>query len=298
MAKRLGLLPRIPGRPSLKLSSFLRAAPDHPLAVDYGARIPQWGMRLNDRKGTCMAATMANSRLLTTTWLTDTPVNWTDPQVLDFYATQNPNGADDGMVMQIALEDASKGKGLPVNDSVQPVAFAEVDLGNEQEIDAAISIFGGLMLGITVTSAQYDQFDLGQAWAPVPRSRVEGGHAVEAVGYGDGVRFITWAAETELTDAFREQLADEAWVVVWPELLGTRQFQQGIDLGALRSAFKDLTGRDLPIPTPAPPPDPEEDPDLPFRPTVAARLVRNAARHQMTPMQYADWRLAGDFDLR
>lgn len=305
MSGKLGRKPRIPGRPALRLSTILKAVPDHPLAVDYGQKLTGWGMRLNNNYGTCMAATVANSRYLTTSWLTDNPVNWTDDQVAEFYKTQNPDfpNEDNGMVMQVALEEAHK-NGVP--DGSKAVAFAELDPRNREEIDAAIAIFGGIMWGVVVTAANMDQFDRSQDWDYVRRSTPEGGHAIEGVGYDDGEKFITWATETEFTQAFEQNQVEEAWIVIWPENLGTRQFQQGIDLQALAAAYKALTDKDLPLPdpptpAPAPTPDPGAAPFPGCPPRLAQRLVRNAARHRpnpMTPLQYAIWLLEGDLDMR
>lgn len=290
MSGQLGRKPPIPGRPKLRLAQILKAVPDHPLAVDYGQRIAGWGMRLNGTYGTCMAATVANSRLLTTSWLTDSPVNWSDDQVAEFYRTQNPGfpNQDDGMVMQVALEEAHK-NGIPETgpdgQPVKAVAFAQVDVANEEEVDAAIAIFGGVMWGVIVQSAQMSQFDAGRDWDYVDGSPVDGGHAVEGVGYDDGEKFITWASETEFTDRFRTELAEECWVVIWPEHLGTRQFREGIDLAALAAAYKSLTGKELPLPGPTPTPDPGAATfQLPA--DLEAHVERVAARRGLTAQ---DW---------
>lgn len=310
----------IPGRKRLKLSQFLKAAPSHPLAVDYGQKIPAdaWGMRLNGTYGTCMAAAVANSRLVTTTWLTDKPVNWTDDQVAEFYKTQNPDfpNQDEGMVMQLALEEAHK-NGLPELDAdgnpVKALAFAQVDLTNEDEVDAAVAIFGGVLWGVYVTAANEDEFDLNQPWDYV-RSQNLGGHAVEGVGYEDGQDFVTWATETSFTDAFRMHQAEECWIVIWPEHLGTKQFQEGVDLQALAEAYTELTGDPFPIdappapeptptPTPAPEPDPTPvDPDQQLAellgPDIMEHVEKNAARDGLSWVDYVKWKLEGDFKLR
>jgi hypothetical protein len=55
-------------------------------------------------------------------------------------------------------------------------------------------------------------------------------------------------------------------VAIWPEQLGTVQFMEGIDMNKLAAAFKNLTGRDLPV-TPTPQPTPIPTPTPPPTPT-------------------------------
>jgi hypothetical protein len=181
------------------------------------------------------------------------------------YKTQNPNfpNQDDGMDIQTLLEYLIKNGGP---DGAQPVAFAKVDFTNLDEIKAALSIFGGILLGINVQKENKDDFDAGKPWDFHPGGTLDGGHCVLAGGYmsqsRNDVRFITWAQETGFTDNFWNHLAEEAWVVIWPENLGTKQFVDGIDQQALASDYKALTGNDLPIsgPTPTPSPTPQPTP--------------------------------------
>ncbi len=50
-------------------------------------------------------------------------------------------------------------------------------------------------------------------------------------------------------------LVEEAWVVIWPEHLGSAEFLQGVDLAQLATDYQALTGNPLVLPTPggAPP---------------------------------------------
>ena len=86
----------------------------------------------------------------------------------------------------------------------------------------------------------------------------------------DDVQFITWAKETGMTDTFWDTLVastrtGEAWVCIWKENLGTKQFQDGVDMLALANAYRRLTGRPFPasIPSPSPIPNPIPIPSTP-----------------------------------
>lgn len=265
--------------PALRFASFMKAAgtvPAHPASEDYLAKLKNWQVLGNDVAGDCNAVTWANMRRLVTAALS-TENYPTQAQVWEFYKTQNPdfdpngssstNGpgsdADQGMEIQTGLEYLHKNGGP---DGVKPVAFAKVDVTNKDEVEAALAVFGGLWLGIVVLDANMQQFDNGQPWTDVKGSPVDGGHAILGGGYDPQVKFITWGQETEFADSFWSgtaqgyKLVEEAWVVIWPEHLGNKEFQEGVDLAALAKAYEELTGDTFPVPAPAPTPEPDPSP--------------------------------------
>jgi hypothetical protein len=263
--------------PAIKLGDVLRSGatiPPHPDTEDYLAQLSGWQVLGNDVAGDCVAVTWANMRRLVTKFLS-TEVYPTQDQVWEVYKTQNPsfdpngtadtNGpgsqADQGMDIQTLLEYLTKNGGP---DGVKPLAFAKVDYTNQQELEAALAIFGGVWTGVNVLQANMDEFNQGQPWDYVEGSPLDGGHSVLAGGYNPNVRFITWGAETEFTPAFVEKLVEETWAVVWPEMLGTAQFEAGIDQTVLAAAYQELTGRPFPVqPTPEPTPAPVPEPPAP-----------------------------------
>jgi len=247
--------------PALKFASIVKAIPEHPLAEDYLSQLSNWKILGNDAHGDCMAVAWANGRRFTTLLLTGKEYYPSQQEVYDLYKTQNPNFPqdDDGMDMQSALECLHHNGGP---DGVKLVAFASVNVSNLEEVKAALYIFGGLLLGIEVQGANQYDFANGVPWDYHPGEPVIGGHAVLAGGYlgqsRDDVRFITWGAETGMTDNYWDNLVDncrsgEAWVCLWPENFLTRQFVEGIDMDALAADYQILTGRALPIPEPAVP---------------------------------------------
>jgi hypothetical protein len=252
--------------PALRFGSFLQAAaPAYPASEDYLAALSGgWQMLGNDQVGDCNAVTWANFRRLVTATLT-TEYYPTQEQVWQFYQTQNPdfdpagsqdtNGpgsqADQGMDIQTGLEYLQQTGGP---DGVQAVAFAKVDHTNMAEVKAALAIFGGLWLGIMVLNANQQEFAQGEPWTDVPGAQIEGGHAILGGGYGTDIKFITWAQETEFAPSFWNgvvqgtTLVEEAWVVIWPEHLGTSGFEQGVDQTQLATDYQALTGQPLVLP--------------------------------------------------
>jgi len=252
--------------PALMLANFLSGVvPDHPLSEDYLSRLQNWQMLGNDQYGDCVAVTWANMRRLVTATLATENYPTLD-QVLTLYRTQNPNfpTQDDGMDIQTCLEYLHQTGGP---DGTKVVAFARVNYSNLDEVKAAMAIFGCLWIGINVQQANVVEFNRGQPWDYVSGSPTEGGHSVIGGGYtgaaSKDVSFITWAQETEFTDNFWNKQVEEAWVVIWPEQLGSVEFQEGINLTQLATDYKELTGDDLPTtsPTPVPPvPTPTPNP--------------------------------------
>ena len=253
--------------PSLKLASFLKAVPDHPLSEDYLSQLKDWQILGNDQYGNCAAVSWANIRHFMSALLGGQDNYPTLEQVLEVYKTQNPGfpAEDNGMDMQTLLEYLNKSGGP---DGVKLVAFASVDTSNLDEVKSALYIFGGLLLGVEVQGANQQDFADGKVWDYHTGQPVEGGHAILAGGFlgnsKNDVRFITWGAETGMTDKFWNNLVNcpsgEAWVLIWPENLGTKQFVDGIDLQALSNAYQTITGRSLPVPNSKPVPTPSPVP--------------------------------------
>lgn len=274
---------RVPGKcgrrapkraPALKLGPLLTGVvPQHPASADYLAALGGgWEMLGNDQAGDCVAVTWGNVRRLVTTTLTASGYYPSQAEVWEIYQTQNPgfdpagtaetNGpgspADSGMDVQTLLEYLSTTGGP---DGAKAVAFASVNPADPDEVKAAIGVFGYVWTGVTVSQANQQEFGAGQPWDWDASSPVDGGHSVITGGYGTpgagplggDERFITWAAETSFTDSFWANSVEEAWVVIWPEHLGSREFLQGVDLSALAADYQAITGRALPLP-PAPSP--------------------------------------------
>lgn len=287
---------------ALKLGDYLTGVvPTHPSAVDYLAAMSGgWEMLGNDQYGDCVAVTWANTRRLVTTVLG--VANYpTWAQVEAFYKTQNPGfpSQDDGMDIQTALEDLDKTGGP---DGVKAAGFAAVDYTNPDEVKAAIAIFGSVWVGINVQDAQQTQFSEGKPWDWVSGSGIDGGHSIVSGGYGPAgagqlggdERFITWAEETSFTDKYWGKGVEECWVVIWPEHLGTVEFQQGVDVSALAADYQAITGKAFPAvvppapsPTPTPTPTPTPGPS-PASATFANVLMAENAAGQPWYLQRHD----------
>lgn len=248
-------------RPALRLGPLLTGTvPTHPASADHFARVSDWGLYRNDAYGDCGPTSVANSRKLITRYLTTAEQSPTQDDVFDLYRRSgNPgfdpatDADDNGVDMQTMLEAVHAG-GI---GGIRCVAFAKVDPKDLDEVRAAVSIFGFVLLGVDLEVAQQTQTGAG-LW-DYGRSSEWGGHAVlagrYATGLSDRLGVVTWGEVVDTTDAFLGHQLEEAWVVIWPEHLGTQAFQQGVDQGALARDYQALTGREFPVqPAPAPQP--------------------------------------------
>ena len=253
--------------PAVRASRILTGAvPAHPPAADHFARVSDWGLYGNDQFGVCGPTSLANQRKLVTGYLTGVESSPTQDDVFDLYRRSgNPGfdpatGEDDnGVDMQTMLEAAVDG-GL---GGVKPLAFAAVDHTSIEEIRAAVAVFGSVLYGVDLETAQQAQTDAGGPW-DYKRSGEWGGHAVLGGRYSDSpddradrTGVVTWAELIDMTDMFVSHQLEEVWVVIWPEHLTDATFLEGVDLQALAADYEALTGREWPAPIPAPPPSPD-----------------------------------------
>lgn len=299
------------GKKRLPLGRFLTGVvPPVPRTADYFTQVRDWGLYRNDEFGVCGPTSVANSRKLTTLYLTGKEVSPTQDDVFDLYRRSgnprfDPNtGADDnGVYMQDMLSSVvTTGIG-----GVKALGFASVDVDDIEEIRAAIAIFGFLLLGTDLKEAQQSQTNA-RLWDYVSGSGEWGGHAVLTGRYSDSpsdpadrTGIITWAEVVDITDSFLSRQVDEAWVVIWPEHLRDKTFLEGVNLHAFAAAYTDLTGRKFPAPippvpspdpapAPGPPPTPSADGGANFRvtdPRLVARITKAAARSSLTLDEWA-----------
>lgn len=269
---RLGKQPPIRKQALMLADVLTGAVPATPAAADHFGKVPGWELGRNDQFGTCGPTSVANSLRLTTLGLTGHMVAVSFEDIADLYrrsgnpgfdpnkSESDPTQDDNGVVMQTMLEALLSG-GIGGH---RPLAFAKIAPGDMDTLDKAIAIFGGVALGLTLDVAQQRQ----QVWSNVPGSPPWGGHAVLSGRYSDPdgdtadrTGIVTWAEVVDMDRGFVRAQEDEAWVIIWPEHLGSQAFLEGVDVKALASAYEGLTGRTFPVPPePAPVPEPTPAP--------------------------------------
>jgi hypothetical protein len=231
-----------------------------PPANDHFAKITDWGMYDNDQFGVCGPTGTANERKLVTKYLTGEEISPSQDDVFALYKLQNPqfdpatDADDNGVDIQTMCEELiASGIG-----DTKALAFASVNVRNKAEVRECITLFGALLLGVSLDVAQQQQTDGGGPWTYVTGSGEWGGHCVLLGKYDPQYwSVITWAEVIEADESFWNNQVEEAFVVIWPEMMGIPAFQAGIDLQQLAADYRQLTGRTFPemtTPTPAPAP--------------------------------------------
>lgn len=252
--------------PALLLGrSLTDVVPAHPNTADHLALVTDFGLYGNDQYGDCGPVSVANYIKLVTKYLTGHEVSVSQADVFDLYRRSgnpdfdpNTDADDNGVDMQTMLEALAKGG---IGGGHKPVAFAKVDHTDLDEVRAAIAIFGGVLFGVDLDTAQQIQTDRGGPW-DYQRTPEWGGHAVVAGKYTSSstaadVSVVTWGEVIGTTDLFLKHQLSECWVVVFDEHLGDPGFLAGVDVAQLAADYQALTGRSFPAqPTPTPTPVP------------------------------------------
>ncbi|KAK4694879.1 hypothetical protein P7C71_g2771, partial [Lecanoromycetidae sp. Uapishka_2] len=243
-----------------------------PKTADYLKAFSAWDPLGNLKYNVCNAVVWSNTRRMITSKLSEHEVWPSRDQVYTFYRTQNPGfnpqiknaETDLGMRIQESLDYLVKVGGP---DGQRALAFARVDPTNIEDVKMALATFGSIWLGIRVYKTNSDQFENGEKWtlAP-PQEKKAYGHAVVAGAYNPNFKIVTWGGVATLTPEYwhgympggepgkalpgkEKPNVFEAYVVVWPEHIGTRRFMTGISLSQLAEQYNKMTGKDMEIPT-------------------------------------------------
>lgn len=283
-AGMLGKAPAQPARPHLRLTAaHLSGLPDPEASHDYGSGdYPMYG---NDQYGDCVEAGLGHQVGQMTKYASGHEVLFTDDEILTAYSNitgfdPDEPSTDQGTYTQDAMAWWRK-TGLQGHAIV---LYAALDLADTKSLRQAIELFGGVGIGFNFPAYAMDQFNAGKPWDVQRKNgQLEGGHYVLATGYDSQyLKVKTWGAEQLMSWAFLAKYADEAWVVLDNEMVGSAgSFYPGVDLYRLGEDFSALTGQSNPFPEPQPDPGPIPDP-VPVGPSGAAvaQAVRNALTDQ------------------
>ena len=223
---------------SLPLSAYMKSsAVSFPRVCAYERNI-QWGMLGNDHLGDCVIAAMLHDILAKGAVAQSASLpTFQDQDAINLYSSitgYNPAdpSTDQGTVMLDAMNYVKK------NGVFQfPVeGFATLDVGNPDQLRAALYIFGGIQLGFQVPDYIMTVAS-GGSWSMRPgnNTAIDGGHAIYLVGYGHtGFRLVSWGTTYTFNDQFLADYADEAYCIVSSEWIKASGVSPtGLDLAGL-----------------------------------------------------------------
>jgi hypothetical protein len=244
MNRKLGKLPPRHDRRTLMLEKYLPQLPPFPETMDWGGIVTSWPMFLNDRLGDCAYAAPGH---MIQAWTANvgslfTP---TDDQILAAYAAGSGYNPDDPSTDQGAVElDVLKyWRNTGIAGRIIG-AYASIRPYNDSHVKAAIHLFGGLYIGVSlpVTAQDQDIWDVVPGDPPDARPGSWGGHAVNVTGYDlTGLDVVTWGAVKRMTWAFWGRYVDEVWGIISPDFLVGGQSPDGFALEQLNEDLKAIT---------------------------------------------------------
>jgi hypothetical protein len=241
---RLGRLPAQHRESNFKLARYLKkkALPAAPSSVHYGRTVTQLGgsfpMYGNDRLGDCTCAAVGHMVEVWTANGKGEVVTPTEDAIERLYIPET--GSDDtGRYLNDVLDYWRK-TGVDGGDTIH--AYAEVNLKDQAEVEAATWLFGGLYigLGLPVTAQQQKVWHIDRTAPAADQQPYSwGGHCVDTTGYAtsQGVYCVTWGSILRMTWGFFRAYCDEAFAVIstdWLDSAGhSPKVAQALDLAAL-----------------------------------------------------------------
>jgi hypothetical protein len=224
---------------TLKIGKYLKnGLPLAPAAKDWTTGVANWGMMLNNVHSDCTIAAAAHAIQV---WSAHTGGEVTLPDSLilsyfekwDGYNPSNPNSDAGGVELDV-LNAWQKS----AFDSHKLVAYADAAYANLAEIRQAITLFGGVYIGMALPTTAKTQ----AIWDVVPNGGADakpgswGGHAVFVPKY-DAHSFtcVTWGALKQMTIPFWKEYVDEAHVLLSHDWLAKKGSPSGFDLECLKA---------------------------------------------------------------
>jgi len=219
----LGLnLPPIRDIRTIPFRSLLRVAklptlPDN-YNVDDGLNVVDDNMFGNDEYGDCVKAAMAHQSLRFEKFEQGVLLPITSDEVIDDYLRET-GGFDIGLYLHLAMKDWRK-TGLTFGGKNYKIhAFADVNPLDLAQVRYSILLLRGLIFGMSVYSADIDQFHNGEMWHLTDNSgSLEGGHGVYAYKYSTGstdtFECMTWGVRQPMTVDFWNARVNQAYAIV------------------------------------------------------------------------------------
>jgi hypothetical protein len=277
LSKKFGCLVADRSVPRARLRRLPGATLNPPASVDWYSQVPaaSWGMLANGPDNSiapgfegCGDCTIASAGHIIdqVAWYAqnDTPAPVTSAETLALYEAMTgydpSTGANDtGATLEQALTIWQQ-NGLA---GYKPTGWAEIDHTDIQLVQTCIAAFGAVYAALEVPASAMQQFDRNMPWTPVPRSPIEGGHAVPLVGYDSSFLYaVTWGAVQKISYSFYTKYFEEAVAVALPQLIeASGHTPSGLDTGTANSDWQAITGSSTnPFPTVGPPPPPAPAP--------------------------------------
>jgi hypothetical protein len=234
---KLGKLPARLDDRTLSLSHYVDRGvlPTPPTRVDLGAAVRDWPVYGNDRIGDCTTAAAAHMIEAWSAAATGRAFEVSERAVLaafDAVKIVDPATGEEGAI-ELDVLNWWRTSGI---DGHQIGAFASIEPGERELVEASTYVFGGVYIGLQLPLRAQEQ----QVWDWAGSLRGPdapgswGGHAVDVVGYdASGLIVVTWGALQAMTWSFWDHYCDEAYAIISADFLHGGVTPAGFDLDAL-----------------------------------------------------------------
>lgn len=224
---------------TLELAKYLKSTlPPPPPAKDWTSGIASWGMMLNDQLGDCTIAGVGHAIQV---WTANNGGIVTVPDSViesfyeswDGYVPGDPNTDKGGVELDVLADwrkQAVAGHAL--------VAFADPKVANLAEVRQAITLFGGVYIGLSlpITAQKQDVWDVVKGGGADAKKGSWGGHCVFVPKYDEtSFTCITWGQLKTMTVAFWKEYCDEAHALLGQDWLKAQGSPAGFDEAQLQA---------------------------------------------------------------
>ena len=227
---------------TLALGKYLKPSlPAPPPSKDWTHGITDWGMMLNDKLGDCTIAGVAHAIQV---WSANigTEITVADSVVESYYEKwdgYNPSDptTDHGGIELDVLNDWHN----EPFDGHSLLAFADPRFSDLVQIRQAITLFGGVYIGVAlpVTAQSQDVWDVGKGADAKKGSW--GGHCVFVPKYDEkSFTCITWGGLKTMTLAFWNKYCDEAHTLLGQNWLNEKGSPDGFDENQLKTDLSNI----------------------------------------------------------
>jgi len=243
-AMRLGRRPARHDPRTFRLAKYLpKTLAPPPVSADWCSKVQSWPMDRNDSIGDCTCAGVAHLLQAWTTYV-GTPVILADDQVVGLYSAitgydpSNPSTDQGAVELDVLNYWRSTGA---VGHKID--AYARVAVANTDQVKTALSLFGGLYLGLALPLSAQSQTVWDATGGYQGRPGSWGGHCVVAQAYDEnGLTVITWGQAKRMTWAFFSAYCDEAYACLSRDFLtATGTDPAGLAWDALEADLAALT---------------------------------------------------------
>lgn len=242
---KLGKLPVRHDVRTLRLPHYVdRAAlPPPPSALDLTRPVGDWPMYANDRLGDCTTAAAGHMIEVWTAAAQGSAEEISERSVVDAFERVklvDPATGEEGAVELDVLKLWRK-TGIGGH---RIGAFASVPVHDDELVQTAAYLFGGLYIGLQLpeTAQDQDTWDWTHRLDGPAAPGSWGGHAVDVVGYdGRGLTVVTWGRLQAMTWPFWARYCDEAYCILSTDFLRGGKAPNGFDLAALTDDLRLVT---------------------------------------------------------